>query len=189
MKNLIQIVYISRSTFLNAGDSMQGNEASIESNIANILTESRANNLKKGLVGVLFFGDGCFFECLEGEETEVDKLYQTLVSDSRHKDLKILSRKNISHLSFKKWLMKYVPFDAEIKQLLRDNGYESFDPYAFDEAMITKVVDLLRVAKDPIDNRQHKPSHNHQLTKWAIFLPIVALTVYLLKLAFFVTVK
>lgn len=188
MKNLVQIIYISRSTFLNVGNS-QNEMASIEPDVANILSKSRTNNFKTGLVGVLFFGDGCFFECLEGEESEIDKLYQILSNDSRHKDLKILAKKNISHLSFKKWLMKYVPFDADIKQLLHDNGYSSFDPYAFDATMIAKVLDLLRVAKEPIDNKLLKSSQNYQLTKWAIFLPVFALTVYLLKLVYFVTVK
>lgn len=188
MKNLVQIIYISRSTFLNVGKT-QNEMASIEPTVANILSESRTNNFKTGLVGVLFFGDGCFFECLEGEESEIDKLYHILMNDSRHKDLKIIAKKNISQLSFKKWLMKYVPFDAEIKQLLRDNGYERFDPYAFDEAMIAKVLDLLRVAKEPVVNKQPKQSPNHNLTRWAVFLPIFALSVYLLKLVFFATIK
>lgn len=190
MKNLVQIIYISRSTFLNVSDSISDNSTSIEPNVANILNESRLNNLKAGLVGVLFFGDGCFFECLEGEESEMDKLYQTLMHDTRHKDLKVISKKSIGQLSFKKWLMKYVPFDAEIKQLLSDNGYRSFDPYAFDQTMITKLVDLLKIAKDPLGEKSfHKAYSQHQLTKWAIFLPILAVTLYVLKLAVFITVK
>lgn len=184
MQNLVQIIYISRSTFLNVGDSK-----SVEPNVVRILSESRANNLKNGLVGVLFFGDGCFFECLEGEESEVDKLYQILLKDTRHKDLTILSKKNISHLSFKKWLMKYVPFDAEIKQLLKDNGYQRFDPYAFDANMISKVLDLLISAKDPLDDKIQKHTPHHKFTKWAIFLPVIALSVYLLKLAFLLAAK
>ena len=61
MTNLIQMIYISRSTFAQA-EITNG----IEPNVARILLKSRANNKKNGLVGVLYFGNGCFFQCLEG---------------------------------------------------------------------------------------------------------------------------
>ena len=73
MSRLIQIIYISRSSFITTTNSTE-----IEPNVARILAKSRVNNRKNGLVGVLYFGDGCFFQCLEGEETEVDKLYSKL---------------------------------------------------------------------------------------------------------------
>ena len=56
MTNLIQMIYISRSTFVTTEPANV-----IEPNVARILLKSRANNKKNGLVGVLYFGDGCFF--------------------------------------------------------------------------------------------------------------------------------
>ena len=101
MSRLIQIIYISRSSFITTTNSTE-----IEPNVARILAKSRVNNRKNGLVGVLYFGDGCFFQCLEGEETEVDKLYSKLQQDARHKDLKLISRKLINTLTFTNWAMK-----------------------------------------------------------------------------------
>ena len=143
MQNLIQIIYISRSTF-ESTESVNG----IEPNVARILMKSRTNNREKGLVGVLYFGDGCFYQCLEGEAKVVDTLYAKLLEDDRHKDLKILSRKAISALSFSDWAMKYVPLESKMMSLLQLNGYKKFDPYLFNEDMINSVLNLLHKSND-----------------------------------------
>lgn len=144
MQRLIQIIYISRSTFISSG-LVRG----IEPNVARILAKSRINNRRNGLVGVLYFGDGCFFQCLQGEEAAVDALYARLESDNRHKDLKLLSRKQISALSFADWSMKYVPIEKDMTRLLVKGGFQKFDPYLFDDAMIQDVMSLLQSSADP----------------------------------------
>ena len=144
MQRLIQIIYISRSTFTPSGLTMN-----IEPNVARILGKSRINNRRNGLVGVLYFGDGCFFQCLEGDEAVVDALYARLQSDNRHKDLKLFSRKQITALSFADWSMKYVPIEKEMNRLMAKGGYKKFDPYQFDDAMIQNVMFLLHTSVDP----------------------------------------
>ena len=144
MQRLIQIIYISRSTFTPSGLTM-----GIEPNVARILGKSRINNRRNGLVGVLYFGDGCFFQCLEGDEAAVDALYARLQSDNRHKDLKLFSRKQITALSFADWSMKYVPIEKEMNRLMAKGGYKKFDPYQFDDAMIQNVMSLLHTSVDP----------------------------------------
>ncbi|MFN3580749.1 MAG: BLUF domain-containing protein, partial [Pseudomonas sp.] len=106
MTDLIRIVYISRATF---ATSTAAN--GVEPTVARILSVSRSNNRKNGLVGMLYYGDGCFFQCLEGETSKVQALYKTLLKDSRHTDLKILASEQIKRLSFPDWSMKYVPID------------------------------------------------------------------------------
>lgn len=149
MQRLIQIIYISRSTFTPSGLTM-----GIEPNVARILAKSRINNRRIGLVGVLYFGDGCFFQCLEGDEAAVDALYARLQSDSRHKDIKLFSRKQISSLSYAEWSMKYVPIEKEMSRLLARGGYKKFDPYQFDDAMIQGVMSLLHISADPTAARK-----------------------------------
>ena len=144
MQRLIQIIYISRSTFTPSGLTM-----GIEPNVARILGKSRINNRRNGLVGVLYFGDGCFFQCLEGDEAAVDALYARLQSDNRHKDLKLFSRKQITALSFADWSMKYVPLEKEMNRLMAKGGHKKFDPYQFDDAMIQNVMSLLHTSVDP----------------------------------------
>ncbi len=144
MQSLIQIIYISRSTFTPSGLKM-----GIEPNVARILSKSRINNRRDGLVGVLYFGDGCFFQCLEGNEAAVDALYARLQSDDRHKDILLLSRKVITALSYSDWAMKFVPIEKKMNRLLDEGGYKSFDPYQFDDQMIRKTMALLQASTDP----------------------------------------
>lgn len=176
-----QIIYISRSTFT-PNPATNG----IEPNVARILAKSRVNNRKNGLVGVLYFGDGCFFQCLEGEESKVNSLYQTLLHDDRHTDLKLLSKKPIEELSFSDWSMKYVPLEEQMNQLLIANGYKSFNPYQFSTHMIEKVLELLFRSEDYIfspkaaskaeEELQHVELEKvKRLTQLALTISIIAL--------------
>ena len=143
MSDLIQIVYVSRSTF-----TAMPAELGIEPSVARILAQSRVNNAKRGLVGALYFGDGCFFQCLEGRTADVDRLYATLLQDPRHTDLQVLSRRPIDRTRFTTWAMKYVPLDTQMKTLLRTLGLQTFDPYRFDESAVARVLEMLGTGAD-----------------------------------------
>lgn len=143
MSDLVQIVYVSRSTF-----TTMPAELGIEPSVARILAQSRVNNARRDLVGALYFGDGCFFQCLEGHAAEVERLYAALLRDPRHTDLKVLVRRPIERTSFATWAMKYVPLDAEMKGLLRELGLATFDPYRFDQAAVARVLELLGTGRN-----------------------------------------
>ncbi len=151
MEKLVQIIYVSKSSL-----DATSNFAGIEPKIARILAKSRVNNRKNGLVGVLYFGDGCFFQCLEGKESEVDKLYEKLLLDTRHTNLKLISKKQITNLSFTNWAMKYVPLENKLNEALKEGGYSSFDPYEFDAVMTAKVLKLLQTSTNE-DNEDVLP--------------------------------
>ena len=105
---LIRFVYVSRATF-KPFDA--GSESGLDANVVKILNQSRKNNQKRNLVGALYYGSGCFFQCLEGAKSDIDALYATLLNDPRHKDLKILSSKPIDRIHFTSWEMKYATID------------------------------------------------------------------------------
>jgi hypothetical protein len=144
MQKLVQIIYISRSTF-ESTDAIN----KIEPNVVRILAKSRVNNRKNGLVGVLYFGDGAFFQCLEGDEGAINTLFSKIENDPRHKDLKLISKKYISRLSFPDWAMKYAPLDERMGKYLKENGYQNFDPYAFTPEMTQNILSFLIDAYDP----------------------------------------
>ena len=187
MTNLIQMIYISRSTFAPA-EVANG----IEPNVARILLKSRANNKKNGLVGVLYFGNGCFFQCLEGAAEAVDTLYETLLKDTRHKDLKVLSRKPIGALSFSNWSMKHVPLEDEMTKLLKSQGFKTFDPYNFNDEMTKNAMVLLHSSNDsteaalledvnqqaiqpekPLKQKPATPANNKKLTIYVVIALVI----------------
>lgn len=143
MQNLIRLVYISRSTFISSS-SARG----IEPNVARILAKSRANNRKLGLVGALYFGDGCFFQCLEGEQSVVDDLFAKISADKRHTDLKVLLRESIARTTFADWSMKYVLSEKKVWDLLREEGLHAFDPYRLSDSATRKLLSFLFESND-----------------------------------------
>lgn len=138
MSDIQQLVYASRATFQSTA-----NGGGVEPEVARILMQSRRNNPRRGLVGALYYGDGCFFQCLEGPQGEIDKLYEQLMKDPRHRDLTVLRRQFIGHTSFAGWSMKYVPAATDVQTLLALHGKDRFDPYSFDNALLDAMVTLL----------------------------------------------
>lgn len=138
MTQLVQIIYVSRSTF-----AASKNFTGIEPNVGRILLKSRINNKSKNITGVMYFGDGCFFQCLEGEVDAVNTLFEKLKNDPRHADVQLISRTSISAPTFASWEMKFVPLEEPMTRLLHSRGYTSFDPYRFDSKMVESVMAFL----------------------------------------------
>jgi hypothetical protein len=147
MKTLYRLVYASRATFKPFN---LGVENGLDGNVARILAESRQNNQKRHLVGALYYGGGCFFQCLEGDKQDIDALYAKLLKDSRHRDLKILKYQPVDSIVFTSWEMKYATIDQEIRAFLHKYHLAKFDPYRLDSAMIDELLETLEQAQDDV---------------------------------------
>ncbi|WP_052417217.1 BLUF domain-containing protein [Cellvibrio mixtus] len=77
------------------------------SEIINIVEDSRINNEKNGLTGVMLFNSGNFMQLLEGEDSTVDALYKKIEKDRRHTEVKLLLREPITHRNFSNWTMGF----------------------------------------------------------------------------------
>lgn len=164
MNNLIRLVYASRST----QSPQRGN---LDSSIGSILAQSRRNNQRDQIGGVLFFGDGYFFQCLEGDEQQVLRTYERIIRDSRHQDAAILMNKTITTRLFTDWSMKYVPTADEVQALLKRDGYKRFDPMQFSQPMIEMLLDYFKRAQAgealPVTAaNQERPGLWQRMTRW-----------------------
>jgi hypothetical protein len=148
-QSLHRFAYASHSTF-NPFASPEG----IDVNIAQILEAARQNNKKNNLVGALYYGNGCFFQCLEGSKQDIDTLYNKLLKDPRHKDLKVLLSEPIQERGFSSWEMKFATIDLEVRAFLREHDVHKFDPYQFGADMTKKLVDMLQKADDALNQEQ-----------------------------------
>lgn len=72
-----------------------------------ILEQSRANNAKAGLTGMLLYEDGAFFQVLEGEAEAVETLYGKIEQDERHTRVMKLIAEPIEEREFGEWTMGY----------------------------------------------------------------------------------
>jgi hypothetical protein len=84
--------------------------------IEQILLVSRRNNEAAEITGALLFSDTNFFQVLEGPRAEVERLYETLNHDPRHKDLLLLLSEPLAARQFPDWSMAYIGLNQWAKQ-------------------------------------------------------------------------
>jgi hypothetical protein len=136
--SLTRLVYVSQATF-KPFHTPEG----MECHVAEILAVSRRNNQQQNLVGALYYGSGNFFQCLEGEKTAVEALYNKLQHDSRHHRLKILHQAPIDTLGFPEWDMKYTMIDQQARDFIKQHGFRKFDPYQFTPDMVQQFIRIM----------------------------------------------
>jgi len=98
--------------------------------IKNIGIVSQINNTKERITGILLSCGGIFFQILEGDDDQVDLLYEKILKDDRHDQIVCLaSELNITERSFPEWSMKVIRLDKNndilvkpIKVLLQTLG-------------------------------------------------------------------
>jgi len=73
-----------------------------------ILERSRENNARAGVTGILCYSDDIFIQVLEGGRDEVCELYNTIVRDERHLNVRMLSYEEIAERRFGGWTMGQV---------------------------------------------------------------------------------
>lgn len=101
MENLISHVYAS---------SAVGSLAYQE--ILDILHDSRENNQRLGITGMLLYKGGNFMQVLEGPEASVGALLQKVERDRRHRGVLHLAKKPIEQRSFTDWSMAFQNLDS-----------------------------------------------------------------------------
>jgi hypothetical protein len=77
-----------------------------------ILEQSRLNNPKAGITGLLCFRDDIFVQVLEGGREAVSKIYNTIARDERHTDVCLLSHEEVTERRFSNWTMGKVNIDT-----------------------------------------------------------------------------
>lgn len=144
MSGMIRLVYASRAKFKPAA-SHEG----IEPTVARILMHSRSNNPQHKIGGVLYYGDGYFFQCLEGDSDVVDGLMAKIMQDSRHTGVQILKVNPVEERIFKNWSMKYIPLEEKVAKLLSSHDMDRFNPYEFSAWLIDDMVELFAKVANP----------------------------------------
>lgn len=96
-----------------------------------ILDASARNNPVRGITGLLLFNGRNFLQLLEGEESEVLGLMETITADPRHSGVSILDRREISARSCPAWAMKRVLIAESIasrRDMLERDLPQGLDP-------------------------------------------------------------
>ncbi len=95
--------------------------------IASIIATARHHNPRLGITGLLVFGQGIFFQWLEGPRDNVTGLLARIAADTRHTNLVVLSQEDdIRDRLFPEWDMEWVEA-ADIREVLEDALEQSAD--------------------------------------------------------------
>ena len=89
-----QLTYISTAT-----------STMSDADISVILAVSRLNNAAAGITGLLLYDGRRFLQALEGEAALVDRTYQRIKADKRHRAVVLLSSNEVGERSFGNWAM------------------------------------------------------------------------------------
>lgn len=117
---LVRLMYASR-----AATGMDQEELSA------ILRQSRSGNPALGITGVLCYSEGIFLQVLEGGRGAVNRLYNRIVSDARHRDPELMLYEEITERRFAGWAMGQVAL-ARLNPslLLKYSERATLDPFA-----------------------------------------------------------
>jgi len=110
---MLSLIYVSTSIKLLTDDQL-----------LDILKVSRTNNVSKEITGLLLYKGGNFMQVLEGSDEVVTALYEKIKLDSRHKDVSVISREQISARQFSAWEMAFQNLDNPVVK--NEPGYSQF---------------------------------------------------------------
>ncbi|AQZ82423.1 blue light sensor protein [Acinetobacter calcoaceticus] len=115
--------------------------------LRDILTEARNFNDLNQICGVLYYADNAFFQCLEGKQELVERLFEKIKNDQRHYNVKWLCTYSIEKNSFQRWSMKYVQRNTNIESFFLSMGETSFNPIRLDEQNLKIFLNELSIAE------------------------------------------
>ena len=157
---LIRLTYCSTANF----ESMEKTNG-VELEVARILMESRRNNPKKEIGGVLHYGNGFFFQALEGKRKDVNERYEKIVKDPRHRDVELLVVHPVGRRLFPDWSMKYVAVETRISDLLKKHGKSAFKPYEFNEAFCEELIQCFVEQADASNQEDMQASSPNRINR------------------------
>lgn len=102
MSDLVQLIYSSVAKKRMSGEGL-----------AELLRQARHHNMQCGITGMLLYADGSFFQVLEGEAAEIDKLFETISRDRRHEQVTLIIHEPIAKRAFGDWTMGYADITAQ----------------------------------------------------------------------------
>lgn len=89
-----------------------------------LLAQSRADNERQHITGLLLYKNGNFMQVLEGEESAVRHVHKKISTDMRHRGLLVLLQRRQQARDFADWSMGFR--DLSSVESLSPPGYSEF---------------------------------------------------------------
>jgi hypothetical protein len=117
---LVRCLYASRAS--------EGTNARV---LDEILRQSRENNARAGITGLLILANDIFVQAIEGGRGELSKLLARIMRDSRNRQVEVLAFEEITERSFGSWTMGQVSMaSVNAAQVLKYSERPDLDPFS-----------------------------------------------------------
>jgi hypothetical protein len=103
---IYSLVYCSRNQICGPVDK-------VIDEVRQILVSARSNNARRNVTGALLFNEDLFAQALEGPQSEVERIFETIQCDSRHSDVTILDTGLVERRKFPDWSMAFASPSGE----------------------------------------------------------------------------
>jgi len=123
-----QLLYVSRAT-----------ESMTDTELQELMERARSVNASQQITGLLSVSDDYFIQCLEGERTKVNGLYNKIVADNRHHAVELLLYHTVDRRLFPEWSMGFLP-ENKLKQHIIGTDYKSFSPMALTDKYCVSLL-------------------------------------------------
>ena len=133
--DLYQFIYISRITSIGLSGA---------STLNDIAETSIINNKDNDITGILCYGNGCFFQYIEGTEQALTNLKNQLLVDDRHKDLKTLAFSAINERRFQNWSLRSMVIERWLFKDPKLKALMPFKPYTWSDKDSELFLDSLQ---------------------------------------------
>lgn len=116
--------------------------------IESILHQSRTHNPELGITGILCHGGDVFMQVLEGGREVVNRLYNQIAADPRHRDVTVLFYEEIAERRFSGWTMGQVNLSrVNPSVLLKYSERPVLDPFCVSgRASMAMLEELIATA-------------------------------------------
>ena len=92
-----------------------------QEDLSAILDDARETNALFGVTGMLIYQDGMFFQCLEGPEDSVQRIFDKIGRSSKHAGVEVLLDEDATDRLFPDWAMSFTRLDDDASL----HGYRS----------------------------------------------------------------
>ena len=100
-ESVYQLAYVSTET-----------EPFSQIDLVELLAVARGANAERGVTGLLLYREGCFYQVLEGNEFAVNKTFNGIEQDPRHRDVQVLFKGESESREFPDWQMAFLNLDG-----------------------------------------------------------------------------
>ncbi len=105
-----------------------------ETDLTELLANSKQNNSALSVTGILLFIEGCFLQVLEGDESVVKSIFEKVKQDERHHDVLTLFQGNKPERAFENWSMGFK--NLPLVEYKRQIGFEDIT----NEEFLTNIL-------------------------------------------------